>query len=206
MNLDESLDLVITRLSNNRNFPKYQFERSIDGFISLFIEEYLCLHYGADVRYIAAEFPIKKTDNNQSTNVDYLLYRHGLEPAWLFVELKTDHNSMRDNQLTAYDSFRNVRMRTLLAQISTNIMPGSRQKKKYHYLLDTIAKSQPTVDVDAPIIAIYITACPLPVKTKIKYHNIEWVELSQFTAKLRTSKHPELWKHVNKLLMFATLS
>jgi len=60
MNLDETISKVVERLERNRNFPKYQFERSIDVFLSLFIEEYLNVHCNADVQYVAAEFPLKK--------------------------------------------------------------------------------------------------------------------------------------------------
>ena len=49
MSLDESMNLVISRLQLNRYFPKYQLERSIDGFLSLFMEEYLNLYYDSDV-------------------------------------------------------------------------------------------------------------------------------------------------------------
>jgi hypothetical protein len=202
MNLDESMSLVISRLQLNRYFPKYQLERSIDGFLSLFIEEYLSLCYEADVRYVAAEFPIKKAENNQSTNVDYVLFRHGPSPAWLFVELKTDENSIRDDQMVAYNSFQHIQMRTLLRQIRENIMPKSRQKRKYQYLLDTITRSDPPADIDAPIVVVYITGHSLAVEAKAKYPNIEWVELSQFADKLDATKHPELWKHVRKLLTF----
>jgi len=170
--------------------------------LSLFIEEYLSLCYEADVRYVAAEFPIKKAENNQSTNVDYVLFRHGPSPAWLFVELKTDENSIRDDQMVAYNSFQHIQMRTLLRQIRENIMPKSRQKRKYQYLLDTITRSDPPADIDAPIVVVYITGHSLAVEAKAKYPNIEWVELSQFADKLDATKHPELWKHVRKLLTF----
>jgi hypothetical protein len=205
MNLDESMDLVITRLQRNRHFPKYQFERSIDGFLSLFIEEYLSMLYRTAVKYIAAEFPIKKGDNNQSTNVDYMLFRHGPSPAWLLVELKTDKNSVRDDQLKAYNDFKDFQMRILLRQIRDNIMPKSRQKKKYQYLLDTIGQCVPETDSNAPIVVVYITGHSLAEETKAKYQNIEWVELSQFADKLAATKHPELWKHVSKLLTFTPL-
>ena len=205
MNLDASMDLVVARLQRNRHFPKYQLERSIDGFLSLFIEEYLSLLYHADVQYVAAEFPIKKEGNNQSTNVDYVLFRRGDSPAWIFVELKTDEYSVREDQLAAYNTFKDVKMRNLLRRIQENILPKSRQKKKYQYLINTIAQSVLEPDIDAPIMVVYITGHTIADQLKSKYTNIEWIELSQFANELSATKHPELWKHVSKLLTFTPL-
>jgi|WetSurMetagenome_2_1015567.scaffolds.fasta_scaffold390557_2 hypothetical protein len=206
MNLDESMNLVISRLLLNRDFPKYQFERSIDGFLSLFIEEYLSAQCEAEVRYVAAEFPIKKVGNNQSTNVDYVFYRYGSSPAWLFVELKTDKNSANSRQMEGYDAFMKQppQMSALLRQISEDITPNSRQKVKYKHLLDRIKESGPSTDIDAPIEIFYIIGYSLSAAEltaeesrhpKIKFH-----KLSQFADKLAGTKHPELWKHVSKLL------
>ena len=84
-------------------------------------------------------------------------------------------------------------------------MPKSRQKKKYQYLINTIKKGVLDTDIDAPIKVVYITSRPVNAILKDKYQNIEWIELSQFTEKLVHTKHPELWKHVSKLILFTPL-
>jgi hypothetical protein len=52
---------------------------------------------------VAPEFPLRRADNNQSTNVDWLLVHRGLGLVVL-VELKTDRGSMRDEQHTVYSA------------------------------------------------------------------------------------------------------
>jgi len=91
----------------NKRFPSYQAERRIDIFINFFLDKILEAHYpGSKVTFIAPEFPLKKPENYQSTNVDYLCLRQeGSFRELIFVELKTDPESFSPKQYEIYKSF-----------------------------------------------------------------------------------------------------
>ena len=55
-------------LTAHKRLPKYQFERRIDGIISLFLPGILRQVKGWNVELVVPEFPLKKALNNQSTS------------------------------------------------------------------------------------------------------------------------------------------
>jgi hypothetical protein len=202
MTLDESIHLVIQRLHRNRKFPKYQLERSIDGFLALFLEEYLALHFGAPVVYVAAEFPLKKAGNNQSTNVDYLYLKGGSAPQWIFVELKTDPYSLREAQLHLYaETAATTTMQQLVQQVEQGILPKSKRKEKYRYLLEVIRADGRDKVLDAPINIVCITSHTAEARLRATYPQIAWVHLRDIAAKLTHTQHPELWRYVKDLVL-----
>jgi hypothetical protein len=202
MTLDESIRLVIQRLHRNRKFPKYQLERSIDGFLALFLEEYLALHFDAPVTYVAAEFPLKKAGNNQSTNVDYLYLKTGSSPQWIFVELKTDPYSLREAQLHLYaETSATMTMQQLVQQVEQAILPKSKRKEKYRYLLEIVRADGRANVLDAPIHIVCITAHPPDTRLRAAYPQIDWVQLHDLAAKLTHTQHPELWHYVKELVL-----
>jgi hypothetical protein len=142
------LDSVLSTLVDFKALPKYQFERRIDAFLSVFLPEILARHLGGDVVLVAPEFPIKKPDNNQSTNVDYVLFRRGADRGgdrWLFFELKTDLGSVRDTQLDAYQYARQRGMAALRGDLQA-IRSSTKEKAKYDALIDRFVRFP-----DAPI-------------------------------------------------------
>jgi len=70
--IEDSILRVIERVLCSRRIPKYQFERASEPFLSLFIEEALQTLKKTNIKFIVPEFPLKKADNAQSTNADYL--------------------------------------------------------------------------------------------------------------------------------------
>ncbi len=55
----------------NKRLPKYQFERRVDIFVSVFLADVLTALFGGTYQLVVPELPLKKDDNHQSTNVDY---------------------------------------------------------------------------------------------------------------------------------------
>ncbi len=102
MSQQSSLEVLFARLREWSRFPKYSLERRIDIFLTPFLAPFLSARMEAPVTLVAPEFPIKLESSNQSVNVDYLLRRDGRAPAWIFLELKTDARSLRDEQLAHY--------------------------------------------------------------------------------------------------------
>ena len=97
---------ALARVVDNKDLPKYQFERVIDAFLGGFLPGIVSDIDGGDVELVAQEFPLKKPGSFQSTNMDYVLFR-GDEPerkgAWIFLELKTDSRSVRGVQDEIYE-------------------------------------------------------------------------------------------------------
>jgi len=200
MGLEASFQLMIERLNYNRKFPKYQFERSLDAFLSLFIEDYLGEIYQSEVIYVAAEFPLKKQESHQSTNVDYLLLRGGLSPSWIFAELKTDKNSLRDKQFATLNDLKNKPFRPLFEDIKL-IRNQSKRKDKYDYLISNIRdKCHSEKAFDFPIHPICFTISDLPPNIKRAFPAVEWILLSQLDEQLSNTRHPEAWRFVRTLL------
>ena len=86
--------------------PKLQIERAIAPLLSIFIEEIIKQHHKKtssltqNIELIAPEFPLKK-DNNQSTNIDWLLIDK-TNLVLYFIELKTAGSSFNAEQLCTY--------------------------------------------------------------------------------------------------------
>jgi hypothetical protein len=205
MELDRSVDLMVERLQLNQGFPKYQFERSLDGFLSLFLVEFFSEKDQDQFTYVAAEFPMRKdkilaTDKEtyQSTNVDYLLLRKGTCTQWYFIELKTDQASERDLQLQRLNSVNGKIFLEFYNQIES-IQKRSKRKEKYAHLLRNIKMYSTERDREAQVHSICLTNYTPRPRIKEAFNQIEWLKLSEFDTKLRNTEHPELWRKVKIL-------
>ena len=110
--------------------------------------------WGWETKIVAPEFPIKKESNNQSTNVDYLLYRKqnsSAEDAWLFVELKTDKGSFDEAQYYTYKRAQVAGMAKLREDLN-RIYIKTREKEKYEALFEKLGSS----DFNRPIELVYL--------------------------------------------------
>lgn len=190
--IEKSLSSVISRLTINRHIPKYQFERASEPFLSFFIEEALGVWLNTSLTFVVPEFPLKKSDNSQSTNADYLFKADS--GAWLLVEVKTETGTIRPEQLEVYVVNKNRKFESLVSDI-TSIVKDTNDKKKYEYLLKEIGKYTP--ELKGPLRIIYIT----PHKeSPIASEGIEWVSFETLFSKFKSTKHPELWSYVSILV------
>ena len=199
MNLEQSVNKMVERLQLNRYFPKYQFERSLDGFLSIFLEEFFSEKYKDPFVYVAAEFPMRKNkETHQSTNVDYLLLKKGKDPQWYFVELKTDQASERDIQLERLKEANSKTFSQYYEQIR-RIQKHSKRKDKYEHLLESIGNYKTPDLLKAKVRSDCITNYTPKNDIKNKFERIEWLKLSEFKDQLKNTKHPELWQIVKIL-------
>ena len=69
------LESAMMHVVNNKQLPKYSFERSVDAFLGVFLPEIVSQlwHPSMEAELVAQEFPLEKDEGNKSTNVDYLL-------------------------------------------------------------------------------------------------------------------------------------
>lgn len=102
--------LFVRRLTEEmrrlQRLPKVQVERLVGPILGLFLPAAIapCLGpLGATDGFelVAPEFPLKRSDSNQSTNIDWLLVNRDLGLVVL-LELKTDRGSVSNEQLSAY--------------------------------------------------------------------------------------------------------
>jgi hypothetical protein len=126
--------------------PKVQVERYISPILNMFLPELLSKIYNNKYVMIIPEFPIKKgriqnSNNNQSTNIDYLLYNE-TKSIFTFVELKTDSTSFKKSQLKIYQDLQeicnnttNVAFGQLLKNDLEDITKATKLKSKYQYIL-----------------------------------------------------------------------
>jgi hypothetical protein len=185
-------------LVQNKKTPKYQFERRIDAILNSFLPEILLELYGWHTEVIAPEFPLKKEDNNQSTNVDYLLFRHSnnrAQKAWVFFELKTDDGSIRSGQVDVYINAMQLGMPRLYRDLE-QIAKASKEKKKYIELLSRFDSRQ----LDIPIELVYLSPSQLHTNTP-GIHLISFSELQH----IELQRHGQVWKMFKTIVLPALL-
>ena len=100
------IEEYLQTLFEYNQIPKLQIERAISSLLSIYIEELVKQHLkntsspAYNLELITPEFPLKK-QNNQSTNVDWLLIdKKNL--VLYFIELKTASSSYNLEQLGTY--------------------------------------------------------------------------------------------------------
>lgn len=196
---DPYLASVFRMLAAFKALPKYQFERRVDALLTVFLPELLSRMLGGEVQVVAPEMPIKKPNSNQSTNIDYLLFRRGAganpnDDRWLFFELKTDPASIRDEQLAIYMRARTRGMGALLKDLDA-IRGTTAAKAKYAALHALIAPFP--VDVPIEIILLAPNRVEHPA-----IHSITFRDL----AKLEHSGHPAEWQLFRELLIDMSLA
>lgn len=191
--LDKSLEILISRLARNKKIPKYQFERSSEAFLSIFIEEALSKKLDIGFEYVVPEFPLKKSDNSQSTNADYLFKSSGNE--WLLVEIKTEITAIRKNQLEVYEEIQDSEFAELISKIEA-ILENTKKKSKYEHLLTEIKNYHPLTGKTR---IIYITPhknCPFQKDVA----GIDWISFKDLFFDFKSEKHPDLWPYVSELI------
>lgn len=157
--------------------PKSQIERAVGPILSMFLDVVLTETFrenrnlSGSLVMVSPEFPLKKKDNWQSTNIDWLMY-NTMRKQLLFVELKTSDTSINDDQNSIY----HIKQEAILSQGGAFLIDDLEQMRnrssesgKYQYILET--KVLPLKDEisnchDAKI--IYLV--PKSVEHKVKGH------------------------------------
>ncbi len=197
------LEELLETLVENKKLPKYQFERRIDAILHLFLPDLLTAHFGYEVETIVAEFPLKKSGNRQSTNVDYLMLMRDSKnfiKYWLFFELKTDNLSIEDDQLDAYESAMHRTMPALIRDI-VEILSGTTAVSKYKYLLERL-KGIPNND-QTPLRVIYLSPT---IPARLRYaRQLDKSQIYPLTfseiENLPVKRFPEAWDLFRKIIM-----
>jgi len=136
---------ILELLNEWRYFPKYQLERHVDVFFGLYIHQILEEKF--ERKYfdtVFPEFPISKQlliqghPGNDVINSDFCLITSDKNIA-TFVELKTDHRSLRDSQDIYYENIKTFSFNDILEKL-LNVVKVSSIKYKYLPLLSSLQK------------------------------------------------------------------
>jgi hypothetical protein len=193
MSLADSLVDLVNRLDEWRQYPKYALERRLDIFLTPFLAPYLSLRMEAKVELVAPEFPIKRPDDAQSTNVDYLLRcSDERNPRWVFLELKTDQRSLSPEQLAIYLRVAGKPFGEILGEVARDVAPSSRHRGKYEKLLARVQEGEGERHLGDPIEIAYLS----PTRpTKDLSVPVRWFPFKNFAA-WKPTEHVELWEHL----------
>ena len=154
MNHEQAIEMMLKNLDDWRNLPKYQMERRVDLFFGLFIRQIVAAHTGMQIQsVIIPEFPFKHNETTRHTiNFDYVLFSENGKVMYV-LELKTDANSVDDDQL---NNLHNASEKSLLEIIQgiEIVKSKTKDKNKYAYLLHKLKSAF----IDSPeIVLMYLT-------------------------------------------------
>lgn len=140
---NQEINQLFTMLDNWRLLPAYQLERRADIFFALYLEHIISDILNLKVLKIIPEFPIhKKTldknDTNQSFKMDYLVI---CETKVLFIELKTDSNSINKKQHQYLENAKTANIPKLVDGL-LEIYKATIQKVKYARLLEHLVERE----------------------------------------------------------------
>jgi hypothetical protein len=172
MQESEFIDKFMKHILNGVNIPKVQVERAITPMLSLFIESILNkyfehnIEYSGEYKLVSPEFPLKKEDNNQSSNVDYLLVNNS-KKVLIFFELKTDIGSLDKNQMNSYIEYKKKISNFTCKILRDDLIKIQRSSNglKYNYIVTSFDSAIENFDIHKMCI-VYLA--PYPIVNQIK--------------------------------------
>jgi len=144
--MNKEYESVFSRLTEWRNFPNYQLERRLDIFISLYVKELLEARLWPLREIIIPEFPISRktlgetVGLHKTVKVDYVLFPMDYKDPIVFLELKTDNGSVRDEQIDYLVKAKQSGIKGILNDL-TLVYSKSKSKEKYTYLINKLDES-----------------------------------------------------------------
>ena len=206
------MSMVVSKLIEWKQFPKYALERRLDILLTPFIGAFVVSKLGGKAQIIAPEFPLlarldperrqrkSKEPSRLTVNVDYLLYLDdGTTPSWMFLELKTEGSSFKPAQLRHYRRAQALGMAMLLDDL-VEVGTHSKHTAKYERLNNTVRDSGA---LSAPIRLAFLS--PPPRKgfpdggDNPRYPKTEYWTFADF-KRLEPTEHRELWSELQPLL------
>ncbi len=171
------LNLLMSRIEELHQTPKVQVERAFSPILSLFIAEVLTAAYWdhpalhGNYELVCMEFPLKKPENAQSTNIDFLLI-NSTTSALVFLEIKTDIHSFDRSQLENYlrlkEEVKEYGGGFLLQNLSV-ITTQSGRSEKYFFLQKLIEPFKKTMIGAFDLKVIYLV--PKSAKPRLQAEN-----------------------------------
>ena len=142
------VESLMDHIMEGRMIPKVQIERAVGPILSMFLEDVLTETLRDDpdlsgpLAMICPEFPLKKTGNRQSTNIDWLMY-NTVRRQLLLVELKTSDTSVDADQNAIYHAKQKAVNReggSFLIEDLEQVKGASAEFGKYLYIVEKVSK------------------------------------------------------------------
>lgn len=188
--------------------PKVQVERIVSPILGMFIEEIFNAKFKDDSNYsgkyelISPEFPLKKGGNYQSTNIDFLLLNRE-KKLILFLELKTDSSSYREEQYDIYLKYKNRieedSARIFIADIE-NIKLNSDKSDKYKAICEKLEKMKEELKQIRKVALVYLIPAKKLSEFKKKYPGDLFLSFSDLPDKIN-HQYSEYWSVIRKDLL-----
>lgn len=171
---------LLERIVEYNDLPKFQVERALSPIISFYIADMISkIKSGDEIDLIVPEFPLKK-ENNQSTNIDYLMVNKS-KNRLILVELKTNFRANEKDVLEHQSNYEYVlhklkenKALDLIKDI-VKINEKTKEKDKYKYLIEQTEKIDPEICSGE---IIYIV--PKRIKDKIMGEKLENTSIVSF--------------------------
>lgn len=149
---------LMSHLMQGSMIPKVQVERSLGPIIGFFLAETLSAAMSEEVVMLCPEFPIRKarlgdSENNQSTNIDWLMFSRDKQEL-LLVELKTTDTSYRHEQSDIYQALQDTIAKRNSAAFLIDelqaIASASQESGKYRHVMNLLAQALSVNEAELP--------------------------------------------------------
>jgi len=174
-------------LENNKNYPKYQFERRADIFINHFLKDILKEKFCDDFNVIVPEFPLLYVANShRCSNMDYLAISKSKQKI-IIIELKTDGGSLTDYQVSNYKKVKENSLEWWKGVTDKIIARAARGtfKRKFEFLLSAISENNQVI---TPSIFEVLFIAPDDSESYIKSKDVgfHFISFEKEWAKIKT--------------------
>ncbi len=167
----EFVEILMQTIIKSKDIPKAQVERYVSPILEIFLPSALSKILGKNIEMVMPEFPIKKLENNQSTNIDFLL---SSDNEIIFVELKTDTTSSNDNQMKTYEKLKTTsNLGCKLFNDFEQIKENSSKNKKYQNIQNLIQDKLLNLTKLQKLEIVYLVPKRLKEKNNFNEYGIE---------------------------------
>ncbi|MBE2279245.1 MAG: hypothetical protein IAE91_02550 [Ignavibacteriaceae bacterium] len=194
------------QIIEGREIPKVQVERMLSPILGIFVEEFLTKYFestdfAGEIKLLAYEFPLKKEFNDQSTNLDFLLFNLS-KNTLIFLEVKTDVSSDNRAQLENYIYFKECitsNSGTFLFTDLTKIAKKSSKGNKYQKVLSRIEEYKRELSHCFDVKVVYLVPAALAARIK-ENKAIDFVLSFRDLPETINSEYNEEWQIIQEYL------
>jgi len=213
---DQFFKALMAHIMAGAMIPKVQIERAIGPIIGFFLAEALTEKLGENIITLCPEFPIRKArldpteiGNNQSTNIDWLMFNLDRSEL-ILLELKTTDTTFKPEQANIYQqlqaSISEKNSAKFLIDELDEISAASQEKGKYQNVLKILEQQLPDVRHRFALCntakVIYLAPqASRPKEWDEDYAGWSWLSFSDLPEKIDDHAHASHWPSVRDSLL-----
>jgi len=201
------LEELLNGIVRYASIPKLQIERVVGPILTLFIEDLLGKLQNTEgkwedkIHLVSPEWPLKKQENYQSKNIDWLMVQPSSHKIFL-VELKAYSGSGSDDQLEIYKAIESrVSAESagfLLGDVEA-IRNASSSRWKYNFILNSASNFKDAFESCWKVSIIYI----VPKELKARLSKVDGITCYSFEdlPDCLESERNSVWQRIRKMLI-----